>query len=137
MTADGIAKTRWSDGRYNESELKSQRGIGYVIGVIGLVVIAHLVRVLVTRVSLTDEGLKIGRRPVIPFEAIAGLRTLDEAGSDSVTVAFEVEGRPGTVSLDSYVIKEQRAIVEAIRQRKGFADVAGSTDGAETPGEGS
>ena len=136
MNAEGAAKIRWSDGRYNESELKSQRGIGYVLGAIGLVVIAHLVRVLATRVSLTDEGLKIGRKPMITFDAITGLRTPDEPRGDAVVVEFVVNGRPGTVSLDSYVIKEQRAIVEAIRRRKGLADATGSSAGAGNTGEG-
>lgn len=135
MNGNRVAEMLWGQGRYSESEQRSQRGIGYVLGVIGLAAIGHLLGVLVTRVSLTDEGLKIGRRPMIPLDAITGLAIPDRARGAAVVVEYVIDGRPGSAPLDAYIVKEQPAIIAAIRERKGFPDSAGSSRTTQDRGQ--
>ncbi len=117
----------WKDGAHSASDLKWQRWIGYVLALVGLVTIVHFVRVVTTRVTLTEDGLRIGRRPAIPFEAITGL-SVSSGGKDEVAnVEYNLKGQSGAVRLDSYVVKEVPAIAAAIRERKGFPASSGTT----------
>ena len=93
---------------------------------VGLVTIAHFVRVVTTRVSLTEDGLRVGRRPTIPLDAITGFSVSSRGRDDVVNIEYVVEGKSCTVRLDSYVVKETPAIVAAIRERKGFAPASGT-----------
>ena len=132
----GTTEAQWNDGRYGESELKSQRGIGYVLGVLTLAAIGHLLGVLATRVSLTDEGLRIGRKPIIPLDAIAGLTIPSRGRGNVVVVEYEMDGRSRSVALDSYVVKKQPAIIAAIQERKGFSEQSGAAGTSPDPLEG-
>jgi hypothetical protein len=136
MSDDGITEAEWIQGRYGESEQKSQRWIGYVLGVLGLAGVGHFLGVLVTRVSLTEEGLKIGRRPLIPLEAISGLTIPARGRGNVVVVEYEIDGESGSVALDGYVVKKQPAIIAAIREQKGFPEQPGAADTSPEPTEG-
>ena len=121
----------WKDGSHSAADLKWQRWIGYVLALVGLVTIVHFIRVVTTRGSLTEDGLRIGRRPAIPFDAITGLSVSSGAKDDVISVEYTLEGQSGAVRLDSYVIKQTPAIAAAIRERKGFP-ASSETTGAPT-----
>ena len=72
---DRMTSVRWIDGaRADDTDLAVQRWLGYALSLLGLIYIIQFVRVVTTRVSLTDQGLKIRGRPEIPFGAMAVVR---------------------------------------------------------------
>ncbi len=115
-----VQQAAWRHGLHTESELRWQRWIGYVMALAGLVSVIHLMRVVTTRVSLTDAGLKVRGRPVIPFEAMTVLSTGKHGDPGAVAIEYSIGGRAGLVRLDSYVVKELPAIVSDICERAGF-----------------
>jgi hypothetical protein len=73
------------------------------------------------RVSVTDAGLRVSGKPLIPFDAITVLRTTDaEKRPDAVAVEYVINGRAGSVKLDSYVVRDLPGVVAALRERAGF-----------------
>ncbi len=115
-----VQQAGWRHGLHTESELRWQRWIGYVMALAGLVSVIHLIRVVTTRVSLTDAGLKVRGKPVIPFEAMTVLSTGKQGDPGAVAIEYSIGGRAGLIRLDSYVVKELPAIVSDICERAGF-----------------
>lgn len=114
-----VASRQWIDGpNHTATDLLIQKVIGFGLIPVGLAFIVQFVRVVTTRVSLTDAGLKVRGKPLIPLEAITGVRTGKARGV--ATVDYTLNDRAATIRLDDYVVKEQAAIVTAICQRKGF-----------------
>ena len=129
MSGERVLEAAWKGGTHSAADLNWQRWIGYALAVVGLVAIGHFARVAVTHASLTEEGLRIGRRPVISFDAITGLSEDAGGKGEVVTVEYSARGQAATVRLDGYVIKETPAIVAAIRERKGFPRPSGTMGG--------
>ena len=115
-----VAKMGWTWGEHSETDLRWQRWIGYFLSAASVVLALHFLRVLTTRVSLTDAGLKLRGRPLVPFDAITALRTGETSAPDSVTLEYVLGGRTRVVRLDSYVMKELSAILDGICERAGF-----------------
>lgn len=117
-----IVSVEWVDGpAHTATDLVYQRWIGYVLGVLGLVSLGQFVRVATTRAVLSDEGLRIRGRPLIPLEAISGIR--DKRGSGgTVEIEFRDGKAAGSVELDGYVYRNRDAIIEAICEAKGFVN---------------
>jgi hypothetical protein len=118
-----VSQAEWLDGPdYSATDLFFQRAVGFILVPVTLLLILQFVRVMRTRASLTDEGLAVRGKPVIPFEAMTGIRTGRAARLPTgvAVLDYELDDRAGSVRLDSYVVKEQPAILAAIRERKGF-----------------
>ena len=122
IVRERIAETAWTPGTYSETDLRWQIRIGYALSIVGLILLARFVHILTTRVVLTEAGLKLRGKPLIPWEAMTGLRTDAYAGRGYVELDFRTERRSGAVRLDSYVIKELPAILQRICERRGFND---------------
>lgn len=130
----------WDDGSHTEMDLRMQQWIGYALSVLALVFIIHFVRVISTRATLSDEGLKLCGHPLIPFSGMRHLHS--EHYKKKGWVELEYEGGKGTVQLDDYVIKGFKPIITEICQRCGFtnpltiedADDPGADDDRETDG---
>jgi hypothetical protein len=115
-----IASVAWTDGPKTESDQQWQRWIGYALAVGGLIAAVRLALVLTTRLSLTDDGLWIGPRRLIPFDAITALPA-DPAGRlGCVELQYTRLGRLTRVRLDRYVYKRLPEITAKICERKGF-----------------
>jgi len=93
-----------------------QRRIGYLLALFGVVVTVHLGRVLATRATLSDAGLRVRGTPLIPWEAITDVRADASARSGRVELAYSSGGRTKVLRLDEYVHKALPAIVAAIRE---------------------
>jgi hypothetical protein len=120
---DRVLAGQWIHGpKYSATSLRTQRIIGYVLAPIGFLFILQFVRVVTTRVSLTDAGLKVQGKPLIPFEAMTGVRIGKAAGlsSEVAAVDYTLNGLDGTVRLNSYVVNKQADIITAICEKKGF-----------------
>jgi hypothetical protein len=96
--------------------------MGIVIGIAAVGLIVHWLRVVFTRTTLTDEGVKVGGNPFVPFDAITGLRAEHFAKKGWLDVDYSMNGRTGTFRLDDYKIKAFPTIIDEICRRKGFED---------------
>ena len=117
-----VTGVKWVDGIHPESELAHQRWIGYGLGALGVLFILHFIRVVTTCVTLTNEGLKIRGRPLIPFAAMDALQADRSGRSGRVELEYSLAGRRGLLRLDQYVVKHLPAIVAAICERKDFTN---------------
>jgi hypothetical protein len=125
-----ITEVGWHDGLHTETDQKFQRYIGAVLGVLGLLLIIKLLRVVTTRVSVTDKGLKMRGHPLIPFEAIRALRATKSGKTGQIELEYSLDGRTRRAHLDDYVIKEFGAVVSELCERAGFPNPHASASAA-------
>ena len=96
-------------------------------GVLGLLMLVQWIRVVTTRIELTEAGLRInsqggrawGGSPLIPFEGMKGLRDPDDRyrkkKSDWVELDYELaDGTTGCVRLNIYVHKAFHEVMAVI-----------------------
>lgn len=112
-------RVEWVDGTHDE---QFQKGMALVLSPFGLFCIFRLVRVVRTRVSLTEAGLQIGGRPPIPYEAMKGFSSERYRKTGWIELQYSIDGSDRKLRLDNYVIKEFRPIVEAICEKTGLDD---------------
>lgn len=117
-----VENAEWVIAAHSESELTWQRGIGYVLSVVGFAMFLQLVRVLTLRVALTEDGLSLRGRPAIPFDAMTALRPVRSGTPGLSDLEYSIAGRTRSIRLDDYVIKEYQAIIEAICERAGLSN---------------
>ena len=117
-----VASAKWIDGIHSESELAHQRWIGYGLGALGILFLVHFIRVITTRVILTDDGLKVRGRPMIPFASMDALHADRSGRRGRIELEYSLAGRRSLLRLDQYVVKHLPAIVAAICERKAFAN---------------
>ena len=129
-----VLNVEWTDGPHTETDLTYQRWIGYVLATVGLAFIFRFLRVVGTRVSLNDAGLKVGSRPRVPFDAMTALRADDSGKGGRIELSYSIDGRNGRVRLDDYVVKDFSAIVTAICERAGFPNPHEPDDDPREPG---
>jgi len=115
------AKATWVEGGRSETDQAMQRWVGYVLSVGAIVFAMQLVRVLLTRTSLSDAGLKVTGHPLIPLDAIQTVRVVGERGP-SVDVDYAFGGGKATIRLDPYVTDRLPVLVRAICQARGLED---------------
>lgn len=120
LTSGRIVSVAWTNGPKTESDQQWQRWIGYALAVVGLIVALRLALILTTRLTLSDAGLQVGGRLLIPFDAITALRADPAGRSGCVEIEYSLDGRLQRVGLDRYVYKRLPEIVGAICGRKGF-----------------
>ena len=109
-----ISEIVWVAGVRDDSDLRFQRWLGYALGVVSLVLTFRLFRIVGTRASLTEAGLRLPGKPVIPLDAITAVRKDPSDRGERVTLEYNCEGRDNHVLVDGYVIKELSSIVRAI-----------------------
>lgn len=134
----------WRPGSHTESDLFFQLVIGGVTGGLGLLMIVLLLRVLFTRIELTDQGLIVGSQggwrfgssPLIPFESMTGLRDPKNRFADRRSDYLELEytlsdGISGQVQINKYVHAAFDKVVTEICRRKDFDNPLGRHDPPE------
>lgn len=98
--------------------------IQYIMAVgltpVSLLVLLHLGRILTTRAELSDAGLKVRGKPLVPFEAMTSIDIDQYAKKGWVDLRYELNGRNGRVRLDDYVYREFPAIIREICMRTGL-----------------
>ena len=116
-----VLSVAWVSGpNHTASALMVQKIIGVITGVVALIASIHLVRVVTTRISLAEEGLKIRGKPLIPWDAMTGIDAKRYEKTGWLRLEYELGGRTGRLRLDNYWYKAFRPIVGAICERKGF-----------------
>jgi len=115
-----VREMGWAWGEYNETDLRWQRWIGYILSVAGVALILRFVKAATSGVTLTETGMKLTGRPLIPYDAMTVLRTGGTRDPDSVTLEYVLDGRSRIVRFDSYLVKEFSAILDGICTRAGF-----------------
>jgi len=117
LTGGRIASAAWTNGPKTESDQQWQRWIGYALAVVGLIVAVRLALVLATRLTLSDAGLQVGGRLLIPMDAITDLKA---ARAGCVDLTYLQNSMSHSIRLDVYVYKQLPRIVAIICERKGF-----------------
>lgn len=119
---DQVAEIEWVDGIHDKTDLTFQRWFGYVLCFLGAIYLVYFVRALTFRISLTNAGLQIHGKPLIPFDAMKGLRLRDRGRGRQVELEYTSGGEKRFLLLDDYIIRKMPEIVTAICKQKGFAD---------------
>ena len=110
----------WTDGPHNQIDLFLQLAMAIGLTPVALFTLFHLGRVLTTRGELSDAGLKLRGKPLVPFDAMKALDASRYRKKGWVEISYSLGGRDGRVRLDDYVHKEFPAIIREICARKGF-----------------
>jgi hypothetical protein len=117
-----VSDIEWITGVHSETDQMAQRWLGHLLGIIGLVLIFRVFRILTMRISLTDAGLKVRGRPVIPFASMTALRAEPSGKIGLIDLEYELDGRKEVLRLDDYAVKEYEAILAAICEHASLAD---------------
>lgn len=120
IEGDRVRSAKWFDAPHTESDQSIQRMIGWILVIVGFAATLNFARVLATRAQLTDAGLQVTGRPLVPFESMTALRSSTSAAGVS-ELDYSHDGQKVTVRLDPYLYKDAAAIAQAIAERKGFA----------------
>jgi hypothetical protein len=120
LRGEVMADGTFVNGYHDHVELMTQLIFGYALLPFAAIMLIQVVRVLRTRVVLSDEGLRMGRRPTIPFEAMTGLDASAYQAKGYMVLKYQEHRSERRVRLDSYVIREFSSIVSQICRRRGF-----------------
>lgn len=126
--AGRIEQIGWVDGTHSETDITLQRWLGYGLIVLGLGFVGQLIRVLRTRVCVSDSGLQIGGAAVIPFESMKMLRYREPGLTGEMALEYATGERTNVVVLDRYVIRHFDEIITAICERAGLSHPAQADD---------
>lgn len=120
LAGDLVKDGGFDVAEHNDVDLAWQKILGFMLLPVGVGMVFQLVRVLTTRVELSDAGLKVRGRPTIPFEAMTGIDISRYAKKGFVDLSYSQDGAAKKVRLDDYVIREFKPIIEEISRRQGF-----------------
>ena len=121
--ADTVIDAKYRDAGYkSEFDLLVQKVLAVVLAVLGIPLLVHYVRVLTFTTRLTDAGLKISGKPLVPFEAMTAVNAERFKEKGWMDIGYTREGVDGTLRLDEYWIRRLPDILAAICERKGFAN---------------
>ncbi|MCP4590631.1 MAG: hypothetical protein GY842_07800 [bacterium] len=119
--ADGITADRYEPAEYKpQTDLDTQTWMGIVVGIVAALLLLHWARVLIVRATLTDQGLKLTGKPLVPFEAITGMQSDNYPKKGWVELEYSVDGRSGKLRMDDYRIKAFPEMIAEICRRKEY-----------------
>jgi hypothetical protein len=124
VEGDRVRAAKWFDAPHTESDQSIQRILGWILVAVGFAATLNLARVLATRAQLTDAGLQVTGRSLVPFESMTALRHSTSAAGVS-ELDYSHNGQSSTLRLDPYLYKEASNIARAIAERKGFPVITG------------
>lgn len=125
-------QSRFVSGYKSESELFLQKVIAFVLLGLSLVMLFQFGRVITTRVVLSEDGLKVRGRPVIPFKSILRIDNSRYRKKGYMDIYYTRDGKEPSVRLDDYVIREFRPIIEQICAKCGIENPLPSPKDAQT-----
>ncbi|MFQ5414981.1 MAG: hypothetical protein ACE5E6_11035 [Phycisphaerae bacterium] len=114
MFGDLVTQAVYEAGDKNDLE---QKLLGFALLPVALGFVIQLVRVITTRVVLSDAGLKVRGRPVIPFDAMEAIDASRYRKKGFVELSYTHGGRKKSVRLDDYVIRDFHPIIREICER--------------------
>lgn len=110
----------WTSGPHDQMELYFQLIMAIGLTPVALFALFHLGRVLTTRAELSDAGLKLRGKPLVPFDAMKAMDASHYRKKGWVEISYSLDGRDGHLRLDDYVHREFPAMVREICARNGF-----------------
>lgn len=110
---EGVYTSAHSD----DIELMFQKLLGATLLPVALIMILQLIRVLTTKVTVTDQALIVRGRPPIPFDAISAIDASKLRKRGALDIRYTLNGQRKKVRLDDYVIRDFRAVVTEICSR--------------------
>jgi hypothetical protein len=126
------ARIQFSDGKVrgkvhpvenetkSESDIRFQKILGLILGVVSLVVGAYYIRINTWKTVVDESGLT-SKGHHVPWDHMTGLDTSDYDRKGWLDVVYGRNGDTDTLRLDSYHIDRFDEIVNTICERKGFA----------------
>lgn len=118
---DTVTAVEWKDGSHLERDLQTQTLFAAICGVAALITLVALVRALRIKTVVSDEGLSPAPGRLIPWDAMQGLDTATYKPKGWVILTHDEGGGKVETRLDSYRIRDFRAVMGALCERKGFA----------------
>ncbi|MFQ5462336.1 MAG: hypothetical protein ACE5E5_06875 [Phycisphaerae bacterium] len=114
-----VQEALWTPGPvHSPTDIALQIWMGWFFSAAGGLLIVRLLCILRTKAVVNDDGLILGTRPLIRF---TDMTALSKGKHDEVVVLHYNDGpRSRSVSLDSYVLKEQPRIIAAICDETGL-----------------
>lgn len=106
---------------HGEAEINNQKRLAVILAVVAVIALIQLVRILTTRVILDDEGLNYNGR-LVTWDAMCGLNAERYREKGWVDLEYRDGDETSTLRLDNYKVKAFKEIVNAICERKGFAN---------------
>ncbi len=122
----------WKDGPHNQVDLFLQLAMAIGLTPVSLFALFQLARVVTTRAELSDAGLKLRGKPLVPFDAMKALDATHYRKKGWVEISYSLGGRDRRVRLDDYVIKEFPAMIREICARRGFESPLAVPDGDDS-----
>ena len=110
----------WKSGPHDQMELYFQLIMAIGLTPVALFTLFQLGRVLTTKAELSDAGLKLRGKPLVPFDAMKAMDASHYRKKGWVELSYLLDGRDGHLRLDDYVHREFPAIVREICARNGF-----------------
>lgn len=120
VRGDLLTGVTYDEAMKDEAELIMQKVLGYGLLPLAVAMIFQTVRVVTTKIVLSDQGLQFRGRPVIPFEAMTSLDTANYSKKGYVDLVYSLGGKSKKVRLDQYIICEYRSIITEICGRRAF-----------------
>lgn len=117
---DVVEDLFFNEGVKDDIELMWQKLLAGLMLPIGFILILQTLRVLTTKFVLDDNGLTLGGRRAIPFDAMTGLDASKFRQRGFVVLQYSVNGLSKRARLDDYVIRDHRAIITEICTRRDF-----------------
>lgn len=130
VNANKKAFYRWNPGPlYKSIDITMQRVFGIALIPVGLGLFFQFFRVIRTRVELSDVGLKVRGKPLIPIDQILFVVTPDlnktKKSDDKIRIHYNQNDEEKILLMDAYVVKELPAMIETIQKQ---IDQRGTTD---------
>ncbi|MFH0983420.1 MAG: hypothetical protein V2A79_18025 [Planctomycetota bacterium] len=121
--AEKVTAVSYAPAMYkSKRDLVFQVYMGAVIGFLALLLVFHWLRVIFVKATLTDEGIRLTGRPLVPFDAVTELHAEHYARKGWVDLDYDMDGRKGALRLDDYKIKAFPQVIAEICRRKGYED---------------
>lgn len=130
-----VTNIQLKGAKHSETDLRTQVILGIVLSALGLILVARMVYMFVEGAVLSDAGLKMTAKPLIPFDAMNDWDVSDFSVKGRIKLGYSLNGADGRVVLDDYKLRAFKPIVTAICERTGFANpITTQTQSSEPAG---
>jgi hypothetical protein len=117
LIGDLVKEATYTSGHKSESDLLTQKILAIALLPFAILMLGKSVATLTGRTTLSDAGLKLRGKPVIPFDAMKGLDPELFKKKGIVVLSYTQDGQDRSVKLDEYKIREFRPIIAEICSR--------------------
>lgn len=116
----------WVRAGKSETDIQLQRWIAMGLSAFGVALLIHLVRVLMFRVAVDSNTLRISGRQPIPISSINTVDAGDFNKTGRIGILYDDGRSARSVRLDDYQVMDLKGIVAAICKERGIPDPLGT-----------